>query len=73
MLTVRALPLPPRTTLAMGTSVVLLELLVKVSNPAAVSTSPIVKLIGPVGESSVIVCALMAEMEGASLTAVTTT
>ena len=53
--TVRFAPLPPNTTFALGTSVVLEELPLTVKLPAAVSASPTVKLIGPATASSLIV------------------
>src|SRR6266481_4325411 len=69
--TARFVPVPPKTTLAAGTSVRLLEVLVKVKLAAAVSTSPIMKGIGPVDVSSLMAWGGIAEMVGASLTAVT--
>jgi hypothetical protein len=69
--TVRLAPLPPNTTLALGTSVVFDELPDTVRLPAAVSTSPTVNAIAPVAVSSVVPCAAIAVIVGASLTAVT--
>src|SRR6266545_4749724 len=46
--TVRLAPLPPKTMLPLGTNKVLPELPLTVRLPAAVSTSPTVKLNGPV-------------------------
>src|SRR5262245_65733427 len=51
----RLAPLPPRAMFAFGTSVVFDELAVTVSAAAAVSTSPTVKAMAPVGVSSFVV------------------
>ena len=67
--TVRLAPLPPSTTLALGTSVVLLLVAVTTSELAAVSRSPIVKLSAPVFRSSSIVWLAIAVTVGASSTA----
>src|ERR1051325_1434915 len=52
--TVRLPPLPPKTMFASGTNVGLDELPLRVKLPAAVSTSPTVKLIGPTATPAVV-------------------
>ena len=69
--TVRFAVLPPSTTFAVGTRVVFDELRVTVRLPAAVSASPMVKVIAPVLESSSIVRFVMSLMVGAVFTALT--
>ncbi len=71
MVTVRLAPLPPKTMLALGTSVVLDELPVTSRSAAAVSTSPTVKGMAAVAVSSAVVWSATSEIVGASLTAVT--
>ena len=66
-------PLPPITTLALGTKVVLPEVPVTVRLPAAVSTSPTVKAIAPVLASSLMLWALGVVTVGESLLAATVT
>src|SRR3954471_3521667 len=70
--TVREAPLPPRTMFAAGTSAGLEEKVVRARLPAAVSTSPTVKLIGPVDESSRIVLPVIAEIVGCAFARVVT-
>src|SRR6266511_3277723 len=69
--TVRLAPLPPKTMLPLCTNVGLDELPLTVRLPAAVSTSPTVKLIAPVWVSSLIVWLARFEIVGASFTALT--
>src|ERR1051325_2775881 len=71
IVTVRLAPLPPNTMLWVGMSVGFDEPAVKVRLPAAVSTSPIVKLMAPVEVSSLIVRSVVWEMVGRSFTEVT--
>ena len=69
--TVRLAALPPKTMFALGTSVVLDELPVKVRFAAAVSTSPTVKLSELVALSSLVVWLAISEIVGGSLTGLT--
>src|SRR5438552_764626 len=71
--TARLVPLPPKTMLALGTNVRLVDVALRVRLPAAVSTSPIMNAMGPVEVSSLTVWLPMAEMVGGSLTAFTVT
>ena len=52
MTALRAAPLPPKTILAIGTSIAFDEVADSVNVPGEVSPSPTVKAIGPVGVSS---------------------
>ena len=52
--TVRFAPLPPNTTLATGTSAVLLDPAVSVKAAAAVSTSPTVTVRGPTAVPAIV-------------------
>ena len=54
-LTVRVMPLPPNVMLLIGTRLAFEDKAVRVKLPAGVSTSPIVKAIGPAGASSFVV------------------
>jgi len=63
--TVRLAPEPPRTILAIGTSVVDEDVAETVRLAAAVSASPIVNGIAAVGWPEVTVCAAIAEIVGA--------
>jgi hypothetical protein len=69
--TVRFAPLPPNTIFPFGTSVVLFELPLTVRLPAAVSTSPTVKLRGPVVPFRAIDWFAMSVIVGVSFTALT--
>ena len=71
IVTVRLAPLPPKTMLPFGTSVVLLEVPLTMSEPGAVSTSPTVKPIAPVFVSSSIEVSGMSDIVGVSLTGFT--
>src|SRR6266568_1565453 len=62
--TVRLLPLPPKTMLALGRRAVFEELPETVRLPAAVSRSATVKGIGPVGILTNVLVAAIAEMSG---------
>ena len=64
IVTVRFAPLPPNTMLAVGTSAVFDEPPVIVSDAAAVSMSPTVKLIAPVAVSSFVVLSVTSEIVG---------
>ena len=64
---VRFAPLPPKRMLASGTRVWLLLLPVTVSDPAAVSMSPTVKVIAPVAVSWLVVWSEMLLIVGAAL------
>jgi hypothetical protein len=63
--TVRLAPLPPKTMFPLGTNPVLEELPLSVRLPAAVSASPTVNAIAPVGVSSLVVWSAMFEIVGA--------
>src|SRR6267143_2540075 len=63
--TVRLAPLPPNTMFALGTSVGLDELPLTVRLPAALSASPTVNAIAPVGVSSLVPWSTMSEIVGA--------
>jgi hypothetical protein len=69
--TVRFAPLPPKRMFPSGTSAVLLETPVTVNVPTALSLSPTVNAIAPVGVLSGVDWSLIAEMVGASFTAST--
>src|SRR5262245_6526013 len=69
MVTVRLLSDPPKTMLLRGTNVVLVEVLERMSEPAAVSGSPMVKGIAAVGTSSGVVWFEKLEMVGLPFTA----
>ena len=69
--TVRLAPLPPRTRLPLGISVVSLELAATTRVPAAVSGSKIVNVIGPLVLSSSMNWSATAPMLGASSISVT--
>src|SRR5882672_4212801 len=64
-------PLPPKEIFPSGTSVGFEEAPAKFKFPTGVSTSPIVKLIGPVDASCLIVRLAISDIVGRSLTAVT--
>ena len=64
--TVRSAPEPPRTMLAPGTSASSEEVAARVRLPAAVSTSPTVKAIGPVEVSSLMARSTMVGDGGGS-------
>src|ERR1043166_2692943 len=66
--TVRLLPLPPRTIFELGTRAGFEELPVTTRLPAGVSISPTVKAIAPLGVSSLMATLAIAEMVGRSLT-----
>ena len=57
-------PLPPKTTLPLGTSVGLDELAVRVNDPAGVSRSPTVKGTAAVAVFSIVLWLAMAEIVG---------
>src|SRR5258708_7003759 len=67
----RLVPLPPKTMLAFGTRFVLEELPVTVTWAGVFSGSPMVKEIGPVTVSSLVVTSEMREMLGESFTGLT--
>ena len=71
--TVRDAPLPPKTILAFGMIVVLLELPVRVSVPTALSTSPTVTASAAVALSSLIIWGPGPVIVGASFKALTVT
>jgi len=71
MVTVGLAPEPPKEIPVVGTRGVLLDVAESVSEPAAVSTSPMVKAIAGVAVFTLIIWLEMAVMVGASLTAVT--
>src|SRR3989442_10378624 len=71
--TVRLAPLPPKTMLLVGTSVAFDEFLLNVRLPTGVSTSPTVKLNGPVELFTLIVWFAMLDIVGGSFTALTVT
>ena len=66
---VRAAPEPPKTRFALGISVGSEDVAATVSEPAAVSTSPIVTASAPVALSSEVVVSAMSEIVGASFAA----
>ena len=68
MVTMRFESSPPKTIPVSSTSAGLEEVPVSVSEAAADSTSPTIKGIGPVDESSLVLCAPMSEMTGGSFT-----
>ena len=70
-MTVRLEPLPPNTRLAFGTRVVFADEPLTVRLAAAVSTSPTVKLSGPVEASWLMDWLVTSEMVGASFTELT--
>ena len=65
---VREAPEPPNTRFALGMSVVFEEVAVTVSEPAAVSTSPIVNASALVAPSSAMLVSAMSVIVGASFT-----
>src|SRR4051795_13054776 len=67
--TVRLAPLPPRLMLPRGTRAGLEELLLRIRLARPVSTSPIVKLNGPVELSTLMFWLAMLEIAGGSLIA----
>src|SRR6266567_8403832 len=73
MLTVRLEPLPPYVKLLLSTRAGLEELAEKAREPAGVSTSPMVKLIGPVEVSSLMTRLPVVEMLGKVFTKFTVT
>ena len=67
IVTVRLEPLPPKTILASGTKVVLLEAPVTIKSATALSESFTVKAIAPVGVFSGVEWSFIVEIVGASL------
>ncbi len=71
MVTVLEVPLPPKTILLTGTSVVLLEYAESVRLPIGVSISPMVKGILVTAVSSLVVLSVISEIVGGSLIGLT--
>src|ERR1051325_1171021 len=73
MFIVRLEPLPPKVIFAFGTRAGLEELAVRIRLVAAVSTSPTVNGMGPIGAFTGVVWLAIGDMTGGSFTALTVT